>query len=234
MAEVQLRRNRLLVSGVDVTATLAVLTSGDRPYLAATIAAVAAQQWSGRKILCSDGPLPRAARIYGNGWEHLPVEKTHKDNAAAFRRLLNEVDGDLVFLEDDVALGGNALQFMALYPIPPELAFMSWFEAIVRHEARPQVMRVPAESFCYSQAVTIPGRTLAQLRNASWNLDGGIDSNIATILRGQFFGLHVPALVQHMGRISVAHPDRAEVPRSQTFHGEGYNVMDLFPAARGP
>lgn len=216
-----------------MTTTLAVLTSGDRPYVAATVAAINAQGWGGRKVLFSDGPLPRAARIYGNGWELHQAEKTHADNAAAFRELLNVVDGDLVFLEDDLELGGNALHFMALYPIPPELAFMSWFEATVRGEARPALYRIPCESFVYGQAMTIPGRTLAQLRTAAWNLDGGLDSNIATILRGQLFGLHVPALVQHTGRQSLAHPERNDTPRSHTFHGEGYNVMDLFPV-RGP
>lgn len=213
--------------------TLAVLTSGDRPYLAGTLAAVDAQDHRvGQKLLYSDGPLPKAARstYLARGWELLEVTKTHADNAAAFRQLLDVVDGDLIFLEDDLELGHNALRFMAMYPIPPDVAFMSWFEATIRDEARPALYRIPCSSFVYSQALTLPARTLDVLRAGDWNLDGGLDSNIATILRGQLYGQHVPSLVQHVGRVSWAHPHRADMPRSLTFHGTGYNTMDLFPA----
>lgn len=216
-----------------MTATLAVLTSGERPYLAATLAAIDEQDFSGQKLLYSDGPLPPATRsvCLRRGWEILTVTKTHPDNAAAFRVLLDVVAGtDLIFLEDDLELGRNALRFMALYPIPADLVFMSWFEATIRTEARPALYRIPCESFVYSQALTLPAATIELLRAGEWNLDGGLDSNIATILRGRLYGQHVPSLVQHVGRTSLAHPARGDVPRSQTFHGSGYNTMDLFPA----
>lgn len=208
---------------------LGVLTTPGREVgLAQLLEQIDAQQWKGRRLLVQDGESPAIRRP---GWELLAAQKASRGNGAPFRRMLEATRGDdLLALEDDVQLGGHGLEFISRHGVPPDLAFVSFFECCFVQGARLGLYTAPCEIFGFAQALLIPARTIELLLAGEWDHpDACSDSNMSTILRGYRYGIHVPSVVQHIGRQSIAHPQRHFFPRSNTFLGEGYRYIDLLP-----
>lgn len=208
---------------------LGVLThdAPGRPPLRPLLEALDVQGWTGPRLVLSDGALAADVPF---GWRVVETEKSHPDNGAAYRRLLELADGDgqgALVLEDDVIPAAGALELVRRLQVPDEVAFVSFFECWFRREAPHALVRLPASAWVYAQAVGFPARTVKWLAAADWDLGIGADVNIATILRGSDCAVHLPALFQHAGRTSTAHPQRGDMPFSCTFLGAEYDARQI-------
>ena|GEM_PF-5498229 len=211
---------------------LGILTTpGRAALLGQLLVQIEAQQWDGRRLLVVDDDTPIAIPP---GWDFSVAPKTSRGNWAPFRHMLELARGqELLALEDDVQLGGHGLEFIRRHGVPPDLAFVSFFECCFVQGARLGLYTAPCEAFGFAQALLIPARTIELLLTGQWDHpDACSDSNMSTILRGQRYGIHVPSVVQHVGRQSIISPDRQFFPRSNTYLGDGYRYLDLLPSAK--
>jgi hypothetical protein len=144
--------------------------------------------------------------------------------------------GDVVILEDDIALCGNAARRMLTFPVPPDLALVQFFSPDFLPAARsfPGLWRPPAADFTFTQAVKFPRRTIEKL--VAWKDDprflqfASSDQAVALWLRtsGLRFGVHAPELVQHVGEISAIQEQSLSWRIAKTWPGFDFDAMRLY------
>jgi hypothetical protein len=190
--------------------TLAVLTCKREgaDYVTRTLDRLDAQNWKGRKLLWSDGPL-----VERPGWESGGNPRQGPPNTFAFWDLLAVVDpgDDLLFVEDDVLPSAGALAYAARMGCPRGVAYVSWFDPICRRSNRlPRVRYFDAGEIIPCQARTFSAHTVAQLlafrSDPRWLPGGGSDACVAAALGGQWAAVHQPSLFQHVGQESAVDP----------------------------
>ncbi len=206
--------------------TVYVITAprpGGASYVSVVMSQVSAQ-WQGPKVLWSDGPVEVTIPL--SGWQLRERPRVGPPNTLVLWDLLQDArarGGDAIVLEDDVDVAPGAIPYMARIGCPAHLAYISWFDPILRRaqETWPVGALIPAGRILPAQARTYPERTIARLCEAGpgRNLRAGCDARVAEVPNGQLAGVHAPSLVQHVGAVSAAMPGAALTPerKSDTF-----------------
>jgi hypothetical protein len=194
--------------------TLAILTCArERDYLTRTIRSLGDVSRFDRRLIWCDGdaPIPDAPR----GWEIGGGSRRQgPPNTFAFWDLLADVQGDLLFLEDDVEASPGALTYAARMGCPDGVAFVSWFDPICRRSSRlPRARYFDAGEVVGCPARTFPSATVRDLvafrGGPAWEPGTGSDVNVAAALGGRIAAVHVPSLFQHIGAESAVSPGAA-------------------------
>lgn len=151
----------------------------------------------------------------------------------------------ILVLEDDVELCTGALEYIEAFPVPPDLAFLEWFDGA--HPAAvpftavftglPPWGLVPG-LLVKLQAVTWPLRTIRALFEA-WPLPpawwtpkhGGDD--LLTCIAGDLgwdWRVHLPNLVQHVGAVSLVDAKRTLTGKriSKNYPGADFDARTLW------
>ncbi len=216
--------------------TLAILTCArKREYLSRTLASIGDAIGFDRRLLWTDGDvvLPPAAR----GWEvggRSP--RQGPPNTFAFWDLLAAVEGDLLFLEDDVEASPGALAYAVRMGCPAGVAYVSWFDPICRRTTRgvPVVRYINAGEVIGCPARTFPAETIRELLafrdSPGWIPGCGSDGNIAAALKGRLAAVHVPSLFQQIGEVSEVSDDEmlGSIRTSESWLGSSYDVARGF------
>ncbi len=161
-----------------------------------------------RKIVVGDGWQPEMPP----GWEFCSC--AGGDSVAAFHRILElakDADTDLLFFEDDIALCDNAVTAAERLIVPPDLAFVTLFDADHRGlEVGLHARRFPGAFFRCSQALKIPLRTVHFLLQDGPPMPkeaaAGLDTRVGRLLfRGPWpqYGIVAPSWVEHLGDASA-------------------------------
>jgi hypothetical protein len=189
-------------------------------------------RWPGARILSADGITLHNALANCMSW-HLYESPSPLGSAHAFIRCLRlalAVDPDLdllTFLEDDIELCKNALDYMSRVLVPADIAFLTWFTynydwSTPRHvpvKPTPEIVAYdthrgilacrPARFFILSQACTFPRRTIDLLLSCphittSWPKPDSHDEMFAWTLGDALYAAHFPVLLQHTGGLNSA------------------------------
>jgi len=216
--------------------------------LGATLASLnraGSSRWPGPKILSSDGPLDDSlsASLAEDGWTVTSTPSPEGCARAFLSRLRAAIElcpdlDRLTFVEDDVEMCKNALDYMCRVHIPNDLALVTWFTydydwTSPRHP--PQIPHPndaalgtgrgllgcrPSRFFILTQAVSFPRRTVDLLLDCpflrDWPKLDGHDEMIAWALGDGLYAAHFPVLVQH-----TAGSDNSAV----TFARQAANVL---------
>jgi hypothetical protein len=185
------------------------------------------------RIAFFDGPAPEI--YFPHGWSGQPSRQsrgTRENLWEAFRTAVDHPSrcDRLLYFEDDVILQGPwALARMATCPILPHQAFLSFHDMKDLPENSPAgIYDLPltgadGRGFWGLQAVAFPRRTFEylapknpySLRTKNPRAEG--DRVVEEFLQQSpwpGYGLHCPSLVQHIGEVSVAHPDQPLASRA--------------------
>ena len=180
-----------------------------------------------RQIL-ADGPFES---LYWPALTTPTRQGTRSVMARAWARA-QELDVDLLlYLEDDVRPCLNAIPYMLATGVPDDLAFLTYFPTegqVSDHWANvaelgggpagfPLIRRLAASHyFSGNQCLAFPRRTIdylarhyPHLSSPAWNYPNGADAWMGFLVaKGPqpFYGAHLPALVEHVGASSAAHP----------------------------
>ncbi len=171
---------------------------------------------------------------------------TRQSAWSIFRAALDRGVERLIYCEDDIVLCRNAISYLAKMALPEGQAFVTCLDH------RDWLMRlqtgIHAASFgdgrlLGSQLLVFSRKTLeylvsldpmAVINSHPWYKDGrhSVDMVIGKILRDgpwKSYGIHVPALGQHLGDVSAAHPDRnpAKPVRTKIFAGLSFDALTL-------
>lgn len=199
-----------------------------------------------RKIVVSDGDLPEALR-----WESV-MYAGPSGSRKAFWNVLRMVESyspdSFVYIEDDVRPCANGLVRINGFEIPRHMAFVSFHDLFLLRERAPRgLYEVPLryngvrKDFCGSQCLLFPRRTWEYLltrdpfemeNEEHWSEISSIDCVIGYLLDQspwRSYGCHVPSLVDHVGRVSIAHPGSESRNRALTinFPGRDFDAMSL-------
>lgn len=145
---------------------------------------------------------------------------------------------DAVILEDDVEPCTNALRRMAMFEIPADLGFVTFFAPAVFQGKKqyPGLWRTPTPLHG-TQAIKFSARTLTAL--VEWKTDpeflkfSASDSMIglASFRLGIRHAAHCPELVQHTGAVSAVSPGLTLDDRLRsalTFPGRNFDALSLY------
>lgn len=164
----------------------------------------------GQKVLLVDG-TEHAPR---NGWNVVcrprPVTPPqNKWTAWEAFTLAAEADEDLCFFEDDLEFCKNAPSFIEDFPVPDDLAFVTFYSPWVDPTWPIGVWRHHAHSYMMAQALKFSRRTVKALaackEGAMAIAPGGVDEALHHVAVTNLwrYGLVIPGLVQHVGAESV-------------------------------
>jgi hypothetical protein len=214
---------------------LAVQTAPREPaYLPASLATLDAAglaRWCGPRFIVADGYVPEAP-----GW-HIEPSPTREGQARTFFRLMRlaaAVPGftTLTLFEDDIALARNALDYIARVRIDDDLVFLAWHNTNVTLPwgvRPPSLVDVPVIRYRSNVAVTFPARAVLALLDSdalrAWERTQGADILTWGVFPQGRCGIHYPALVQHVGDVSVL--GNPIVRRDLHFVGEAADAMQL-------
>jgi hypothetical protein len=217
---------------------LLVVTCGARgsQYLGNLVEQVDQSGWPGRRVIISDGPCSLST-----GWPTLASPEREGQTKTYWRALAVGLEearqhraDRFVILEDDAELSQNALQYMEHTPLHPVLAFMTWYDGhAVRPGSKDGTHVVPGHRFSCLPAVTWRPRTAERLLGSpdvrAWHNAHEGDVLISQILADQFYGVHVPNLVQHMGAVSLCNPgqDLTGLRTANNYRGRAFDAMTL-------
>jgi hypothetical protein len=210
--------------------------AGPVSYLADTIAALnlrgGAMAATYRQILC-DGPSAPWWRGWPLLTTH-ERQGTRFTMWRAWQRAQELAVDLLLDLEDDVRPCRNAIPYAIAAGVPDDLAFVTHFPTLGqvsdewpgspeprrRRDSEswgfPKVRRLqPSHYFSGNQFLAIPRRTIDWLvqhhpaeSTPAWGSPNGADAWLGSLVkaRGELYGAHLPALVDHVGEHSSAHP----------------------------
>jgi hypothetical protein len=158
-----------------------------------------------------------------------------------FEEARREGTDRILILEDDVELCRNALPYMARARLPAVLDFVTWFDGhAIPARARPGIYPVLAQSFFCLQGVTWSCAAAETLLSApasqQWKERHSGDILIAKILRGRYYGVHVPNLVEHRGAKSICNPGQGltGVRVANNYPGSDFDALTLGRPAPQP
>lgn len=189
----------------------------------------------GRKTLLVDGvdllPPP--------GWEVVyhprPVEPPqNKWTAWEAFRIADRANEDLCFFEDDLEFSKNAPSFIEDFPVPDDLAFVTFFSPWIDPTWPIGLWRHHAHSYTMAQALKFSRQTVRALvackEEAMVIAPGGFDEalhHIATTRRWRY-GIMNPGIVQHVGVESVVgNGPLTGMRATRNFAGREFNANGL-------
>lgn len=179
--------------------------------------------WPGLKMIYADG----TADFLPPEWMHVR-QPVAQGSASAFLKVLRHARAEdpslehLTFLEDDIDLCQNALDYMALVSVPNDVAFLSWFTYDYDFSCsgqvqfhHPNLQPLPwlavrsTRFFILTQACTFPRRTIDRLLacphiTGDWPKQDSHDEMIGWALGDALYAVHFPILVQHTGGLNSA------------------------------
>lgn len=200
---------------------LSVLTAprpvrDELPCLIESLHRAGLDRWIGMKLLVADGSNP----VVPSGWQGHFFPAPASGSAHAFRRTLQlalQADPELeylTYLEDDVILSVNALDYISSVQVPDDLSLVSWFTydynpptiplgpTVSRYQL-PVLACRPTRLFILNQALTIPRRTIEAVLRCphvrDWPKSNGSDEIFGWVLGDVPYAVHFPNLVQHGG-----------------------------------
>jgi hypothetical protein len=167
--------------------------------------------------------------------------------------LARALDVDLLlYLEDDVQPCVNAIPYAIAAGVPDDLAFVTYFPTVGQvpdvwpgsDAARAEFDRFPvmrrlsaSHYFAGNQFLAIPRQTIDFLvqndpltSTPAWHFPNGADAWMGSLLSPQIYGAHLPALVEHVGDHSAAHPGLhlgAPNRRAACWPGPDFDAMTL-------
>jgi hypothetical protein len=176
-------------------------------------------EWLGPKILMGDGCLP----LVPSGWINMSAPPPSRGSAKTFLKLLKSstvIDPNLEFLtyiQDDVLLCQNALNYMARIKLPEDASLLTWFTypydysyppwespAFPASANTPTIALRPTRFFILGQAFTLPRKSIESLLYCphvarEWPKLNGMDEMPAWTFGDAPYATHFPNLVQHTG-----------------------------------
>jgi GT2 family glycosyltransferase len=209
-----------------------------RPQALASLEAAGSARWTGPKLLVCDGFRPHEVPA---GWT-VDATETSVGSTQSFMRLVRRVvtehpGAHLTFVEDDVLLCKNALDYIAAAELPPVAPIASWYSRGA--QARPGTgwAIVPVAWIPGGVALTFTPAALAQLvAAADQRTDVQVARNahdvfVGVALAGKFMAVHVPSLAQHNGLESAVGNTDLGLRASPTFPGEHVDALAFVPGA---
>jgi hypothetical protein len=145
---------------------------------------------------------------------------------------------DLLLFEDDLLFCRNAVRRMSTFPVPGDLALVSFFSPRVLQTASaiPGLWRPPRFTY-FTQAIKFSASTLQALveyrKNPGWTKFNASDNALMLALTtlGLRYGVHAPDLVDHVGAISECTPSASlemNDRRSKMFPGPDWDALQLY------
>jgi hypothetical protein len=200
--------------------------------------------WRGPKLIVADGyspPIP-------TGWI-LDARPSPPDGSSkTFMRLLRASVhaapnlSRITYLQDDVSLVKNALDYIDHVKIDNDLSFISWFSVWDNWQGQGKNSLPLFEigkniRFHANPAITMPYETikilLQFLESGSWLHRNGSDRIPAVALEDGLFASHYPVIAQHTeGTNSACTPDCKSERKSKQFVGEKFDALDLIRAQK--
>lgn len=152
-------------------------------------------------------------------------------------RIAIQRNEDLILLQDDLHLARGAAVWMEDFPVPADLAWVSFYAPQGDALMVPSLARWHCQHFNYCQALKIPLRTLRALREPEIVREmavhrmGGDDETLRHF-GDRFdwkFGVIYPGPVQHVGAVSaVGNGDLRSMSRySRAFSGRDFDFRNL-------
>jgi hypothetical protein len=208
----------------------------DSQYLRRLLTQIDSSNWRGPRIVVSDG---RQSVL--TGWRVAASSHNEGQKRTYWRALAIGLEearrrrfDRILILEDDVVLCRNALQYMESARLPSVLDFVTWFDGhAIPPRARQGIYPVLGQSFFCLQGVTWSCATAERLLTApaaqQWKERHSGDILVAKILRGRYYGVHVPNLVQHLGATSVCNPGQGltGVRVANNYPGHDFDALTL-------
>lgn len=195
-------------------------------------------RWEGPKLIVADGYSPRVPA----GWILETNPSAPGGSSRTFMRLLRASLNvaptleRITYLQDDVCLAKNALDYVDQVKIDDDLSFISWFSIWDNWQGQgrdplPLLEIGKNTKFHGNQALTMPRRTveimLRFLESGSWPYRSGTDRIFAVALEDGLFASHYPVIAQHTeGTNSACTPDCRSERKSRQFVGEQFDAMD--------
>lgn len=179
------------------------------------------------------------SRNWWRGKFTLIMDSTRQGQAQTFFEALRraaETPGfvALTLLEDDIVLAKNALDYIAMTKIDPDLGFVSWFsnETCTIPRIQPVLACRPARDYMFNQAITFPAKTVHELLASdalkNWSEPHGADRIYGHVFPDRMIAVHYPNLVQHIGGANSAVGNNDHGLRtSPTFLGEDVDALGL-------
>ena len=120
---------------------------------------------------------------------------------------------------------------MEVFHVPQDLVLITFHECIFGGAFTPcGLFRGPGATFIMAQALKIPARSYDLLLRApaiQKNPHALTDEALANVLRGQQIGYHVPAAVQHIGKVSAIRRPGHLFHQTKTFAGDSGSMLDI-------
>ncbi len=216
-------------------------------YVKRTLASLDVDQWPGPRVLVGDGYDPRD-EYDTKGWD---VEVWPQVGSAHTRLrmylLATEMQGvtSLTYLEDDVVVVRNGLEYMAQCEFRKEWLYMAWFT--LRAPPRPGHFFdvISMRDYCRNTAFTVSMETLREIVSndtiMSWPLplvpgmspmhsSDGTDSIFRRYWPDALCAVHYPNLVQHIGEVTTVEFQKKMASRapqvSPSFPGEAFDARE--------
>lgn len=211
-----------------------------RDYSAQAIASVSLQLRDGfEAVLLGDGFRPEAPL----GWARFQVGERARGSRRLMRAAMNlfvkSGRDRMLYLEDDILISRNFLEYASLVGIKERWAMVSFHDARIRYYPRSAVVARPTCGFLYSQAFVI-GRVVAQSLTApemDWETpprgvtDGnGSDRKLSQLMRRAGFiqyGLQLPSLIKHQGLVSAVTGGLSPARGNPTWAGRDFDCLGL-------
>jgi len=150
----------------------------------------------------------------------------------------------ITLLEDDIEITRGFVARVEATEVPDDCAFISWFDPFLGcprlgtyYDAHPEigpkekipdapgfVRRVAALFYC-NQALTFRRAAAEMILESSltrmWSVPNEGDQLIAQVMRHDFYAVHVPSIVQHVGMVSLCNPGTALEKNRVSHHYRG-------------
>jgi hypothetical protein len=143
----------------------------------------------------------------------------------------------LLFLEDDIVPCQSLIPFVQAAVIRPSWPVLSLYDPRIA-DPRPQWLSMNVEAFFYTQALIFPRSTAEKIVELDWEnraaplrngngASGGLRYCFKE-LGFREYGLQLPNLVQHIGKVSAILKRPTLAPQSPTFPGKNFNALSVF------
>ena len=212
------------------------------------------QKWQGPKLIISDGYVPEIL-VSTSTWQVFPVSTSllplgsSKTFVALLRRAL-EIDPKLKFLtylQDDIVMSRNSLDYISQIAVPKELSLVSWFNTDWhKPDFRPPAILGcrPTRFFIRSQGMTMARAAIDSLLYChmvnNWPKLDSCDAMPAWALGDIPYADHYPSLIQHTeGYNSACNRTLQQHNQGSLWHkgarispsfmGEHFDTLSLLP-----